>query len=144
MSGLRLLRLFPKVISSRSHSAIDYIQAATNLGAAALFYRRGNSRAGHAASALGLAVLINALMTDYDYGVFRRWSFKTHGVIDSGVAAASAAIPRLLDIDERDARYFSAQSFGATLISGMTNYKDDSGARRLTSRTRLGRAGRVA
>ena len=131
MSGLGFDDFFPGVISSKTHSIIDYIHAGTNFAAASLFYRRGDSRAGHAATALGASVLFNALMTDYDYGVFRVWSFKTHGILDYAVAAASAAFPKLLDIDETaDAAYFYAQGGGETLIAGVSDYNDDSGSRR--------------
>src|SRR5206468_10600939 len=85
MSGLKFDDFAPKVISSKTHSIIDYIHAGANFVAAALFYKRGNSRAGHAAAALGAGVLMNALMTDYEYGVFRVWSFKTHGILDYSV-----------------------------------------------------------
>ena len=87
-------------------SSLLYIHAGTNFAAAALFYRRGNSRAGHAAAALGASVLANALMTDYEYGVFRVWNFKTHGVLDYDVAAASAAVPQLLKSRTRPALPF--------------------------------------
>ena len=131
MSGLKFDDFFPRVISSKTHSIIDYIHAGANFTAAALFYKRGNSRAGHAATALGASVLTNALMTDYEYGVFRVWSFKTHGILDYGVAAVSALFPKLLDIDETaDAAYFYAQGGGETLIAGISDYDDDSGSRR--------------
>ncbi|MGZ4787306.1 MAG: hypothetical protein ACXVZX_02230 [Terriglobales bacterium] len=131
MSGLGFDDFFPGVISSKTHSIIDYIHAGTNFAAAALFYKRGDSRAGHAAVALGASVLFNALMTDYEYGVFRVWSFKTHGILDYGVAAASASFPKLLDIeDSADAAYFYAQGGGETLIAGISDYNDDSGAKR--------------
>ena len=41
----------------------------------------------------GASVLANALMTDYPLGAFRLYSFRVHGALDYGVAAASAAIP---------------------------------------------------
>jgi hypothetical protein len=131
MSGLKFDDFFPGVISSKTHSIIDYLHAATNFAAGAMFYGRGNARAGHAAMALGASVLVNALMTDYEYGVVRAWSFKTHGILDYGVAAISAAIPNLLDIDETaDASYFYAQGGGETLIAGISDYNDNSGSRR--------------
>jgi len=65
MAGLKFDNFFPAVISSKTHGIIDYIHAGTNFAAAALFYKKGNSRAGHAATALGASVLLNALMTDY-------------------------------------------------------------------------------
>lgn len=131
MAGLGFDNFFPRLISSKTHSIIDYIHAATNFAFAALFYKRGDSRAGHAATALGASVLVNALMTDYEYGVFRVWSFKTHGVLDYGVAAASSAFPKLLDIDSAiDSAYFYAQGGGETLIAGVSDYDDNSGAQR--------------
>src|SRR3954465_5310211 len=131
MSGLKFDDFVPGVISQKTHSVIDYIHAGTNFVAAAIFYKRGNSRAGHAAAALGAGVLMNALMTDYEYGVFRKWSFKTHGILDYGVAATSAMLPKLLDLDEaEDAAYFYAQGGGETLIAGISDYNDDSGSSR--------------
>jgi hypothetical protein len=131
MSGLKFDDFAPKVISSKTHSIIDYIHAGANFVAAALFYKRGNSRAGHAAAALGAGVLMNALMTDYEYGVFRAWSFKTHGILDYGVAATSAALPKLLDLEDGvAAAYFYAQGGGETVIAGISNYEDNSGAKR--------------
>jgi hypothetical protein len=46
MSGVKFDNFFPGVISSKTHAIIDYIHAGTNFVAAALFYKRGNSRAG--------------------------------------------------------------------------------------------------
>ena len=40
MSGLKFDDFFPGVISSKTHSIIDYIHAGTNFVAAALFYKR--------------------------------------------------------------------------------------------------------
>jgi hypothetical protein len=131
MSGLKFDDFVPGVISQKTHSIIDYIHAGTNFVAAAIFYKRGNSRAGHAATALGASVLMNALMTDYEYGVFRTWSFKTHGILDYGVAATSAALPKLLDIEGTpEATYFYAQGGGETVIASMSDYDDNSGSRR--------------
>lgn len=140
MAGLKFDDFFPRVISSKTHSIIDYIHAATNFAAAALFYKRGDSRAGHAAVALGGSVLFNALMTDYEYGVFRVWSFKTHGVLDYGVAAASSMMPKLLDIEEAgDAAFFYLQGGGETIIAGISDYDDDSGSKRNPSYRGRGR-----
>lgn len=135
MAGLKFDDFFPRVISSKTHSIIDYIHAGANFAAAALFYKKGDSRSGHAATALGASVLVNALITDYEYGVFRVWSFKTHGILDYGVAAASAAFPKLLDIDDAgDAAYFYTQGGGETVIAGISDYDDDSGSRRQLNR----------
>src|ERR1051325_478754 len=122
MSGLKVDNVFPRVIFSKTHSIIDYIHAGANFAAAALFYKRGNRRAGHAATALGASVLLNALMTDYEYGVFRVWDFKTHGILDYGVAAASGAMPKLLRLKKaRDSAFFYTQGGGEIAIAGISD-----------------------
>jgi len=121
----------PKVIDAKTHSIIDYIHAGTNFVAGALF-RKNNPRASNAAYALGAAVLVNALCTDYQLGVLRLWSFRVHGMLDYGVAATSAVLPPLLQIqDTPEAKYFYGQGGGETVIAGITDYNDDSGSRRV-------------
>jgi hypothetical protein len=131
MSGLKFDNALPAVISAKTHSIIDYIHAGTSIVAGILFQRRGNDRAAYAAYALGAAVLGNALMTDYDLGVFRLYNFKVHGILDYGVAATSAALPTMLGIqDTPEATYFHAQGAGETVIAGISDYDDESGSER--------------
>jgi hypothetical protein len=112
---------------------MDYILAGANIFAAAHFSKHGNARAGYAAAILAAGGLMNAWMTDYEYGVFRVWSFKTHGILDYALAAASAACPMLFNIDYKpDAAFFYAQGGGETLIAGISDYNDDAGAKRLS------------
>ena len=128
MSGLIIDDALPAVISAEAHAKIDYVHAATNFLAAALFRKR-NTAAACAACALGAAVLANALLTDYPLGVFRVYSFRVHGILDYGVAAASAAIPALLGFpSSSEATYFYVQGAGETAIAGITDYEDDSGS----------------
>jgi hypothetical protein len=129
MAGLGFDDGMPRVIPAKTHAVIDYVHVATNFVAALLFRRRRNRAASNAALVLGAAVLGNALMTDYELGVFRLYSFKVHGMLDYGVAAASAAIPALLDIaDTPEAAYFFAQGAGEGVIAGISDYSDNSGA----------------
>jgi hypothetical protein len=79
MAGLGFDDYFPPVISSKTHGIIDYIHAGVNIAAGAMFLKRGKKGAAIGAFALGGSVLMNALMTDYEYGVFRKWDFKVHG-----------------------------------------------------------------
>jgi hypothetical protein len=130
MAGLGFDNEMPRVISAKTHSIIDYIHAGTNIVAAVLF-RKSNTRASNAAFALGAGVLANTLMTDYPLGVFRLYSFKVHGILDYGTAAASAILPSLLGIsDSPEATFFNLQGAGETLIAGISDYDDDSGSRR--------------
>ena len=133
MAGLKFDDKMPRLISAQTHSVIDYIHAATNFLAAALFRRR-NPRASQAAFGLGVSVLANALMTDYELGVFRLYSFRVHGALDYGVAATSAALPGILGFDGTpEAAYFYGQGAGESLIAGVSDYEDDTGAQRHVS-----------
>src|SRR3954469_10968709 len=131
MAGLGIDDAMPRVISSKTHSVIDYIHAGTNFVAGAIF-RKSNTRASNAAFALGAGVLANALMTDYELGVFRLYNFKVHGILDYGVAATSAALPEMLRLPRTSApaQYFYGQGAGETLIAGVTDYDDERGSRR--------------
>lgn len=118
----------PKVISAPKHAVIDYIHAGANAAVGALLWKR-NRKAAIGAFALAAGVLANALMTDYPLGVFRLYSFKAHGTLDYGVAAASAAMPKILGIKGTpEAIYFRAQGSAETGIASLTNYGDDTGA----------------
>ncbi|MBA3913320.1 MAG: hypothetical protein H0X25_05580 [Acidobacteriales bacterium] len=130
MSGLGFDDSMPGVIDAKSHGIIDYVHTATNFLVGAIFHRRGDKAAAYGAYALGASVLLNALMTDYPLGVFKAWSFKVHGALDYGVAAASAAIPSIVDVDDSAATFFRIQGAGESLIAGLTNYDDKSGSER--------------
>lgn len=133
MAGL-ISDALPGVIGSKTHGFIDYIHAGSNILAGVLFRRR-NRRASNACFALGAAVLVNALCTDYELGVFRLYDFKVHGMMDYGVAAASAAMPLMLRLDgTAERRYFYGQGGGEAVIAGITDYNDDSGEQRIRGR----------
>jgi hypothetical protein len=130
MAGILINTPKMKIIPQGTHAVIDYVHAATNFAAAAAF--RKNRAASTAALGFGLAVLGNALMTDYKLGVFRAYSFKVHGMLDYGVAAASAVLATVPGIKgTRSAAYFAGQGAGEAMIAGMTDYSDNTGARRL-------------
>jgi hypothetical protein len=120
----------PGVIDSKTHGIIDYAHAGANIVAGILFRNR-NRRASNACFAPGASILVNALCTDYELGVFRAYDFKVHGILDYGVAAASAAMPMLLGLEGTPERsYFYGQGAMETVIAGITDYNDNSGARR--------------
>jgi len=134
MAGLKFDDSMPRVLSSKTHSIIDYIHVATNLVAGVLFWKR-NKRAAAGAFMLGGTVLANSLMTDYELGVFRLYSFKVHGILDYAAAASSAAMPSMLGFtDSKEATYFYAQGGGESLIAGISDYDDNSGAERTGQR----------
>src|SRR5215469_14838990 len=128
--------LVPKLISARSHGFLDYVSAGTNLLIGALLLRR-DRRASTGAFLLGSGILANALMTDYPWGVFRLYSFETHGALDYGIASASAAMPKLMGVETGEAKtFFGMQGVGETAIAGLTNYRDRSAAKHFRSEKR--------
>ncbi len=129
MAGLKFDNTFPRVIGSKTHSAIDWVHSAANFVAAGIFAARGNKKAAVGAAMLGANVLFNTLMTDYEYGVFRVWNFKVHGILDYSVAATSAALPALMGFnDTPEANFFYIQGGVETMTAGITDYDDESGA----------------
>jgi hypothetical protein len=131
MFGNLLRKAFPKLISAKTHSAIDYAHAGTNFAAAAIL-RNVNRDASNAALGLGLAALLNAALTEYPLGIFHFYGFKTHGVVDYGIAAAAGIIPNVLEFKHRpEAKFFRAQATAALLIADLSDYRGRSRARRL-------------
>jgi hypothetical protein len=120
----------PRVISAKTHGIIDYIHGGANL-LFGILLRNRDRRASKAAFAMGGAILGNALMTDYPLGVFRLYSFKTHGYLDYGVSAAAGSMPTILRSHDRLATgFFRLQSSAEGIVAGLTDYKDVSGSRK--------------
>src|SRR5215471_2520732 len=92
----------PKKISPRVHAALDY-------GISGSF-----------------------LLADYSGNNGKPISYPMHGQIEAGLIAMTAAIPRLVRIeDEPEAKFFSRQALAKTTITGMTDFRRP---RRLDSR----------
>jgi len=129
-------RLLPKVISPRTHGILDYVHAGTNFLIGTLLLR-SDRRAATGAFLLGAGVLANALLTDYPLGVFRLYSFETHGALDYGIASATTAMPKLMGVETSEAKtFFRMQGVGETAIAGLTNYRDRSAAKHFRSEKR--------
>jgi hypothetical protein len=118
----------PKMISPRVHSALDYAVAGSFLLMGALFWKR-NRRAAIGSLLCGGATAGVSLLTDYPGGARKIISYPMHGQIDGGLIAMTAAMPKLMNIQNaREARFFSRQALAKTAIVSMTNF--DSGRRR--------------
>ena len=113
----------PKKISPRVHAALDYAVAGSFLLAAALFWRR-NRRAALGSIVCGGATAAVSLLTDYSGNGSRKpISYPMHGQIDTGLIALTAAMPRLVRIeDDPQAKFFSRQALAKTAITGMTDF----------------------
>jgi hypothetical protein len=122
----------PKMISPRVHSALDYAVAGSFLLMGALFWKR-NRRAAIGSLLCGGATAAVSLLTDYPGGARKIISYPMHGQIDGGLIAMTAAMPKLMNIQNaREARFFSRQALAKTAIVSMTNF--DSGRRRNSRR----------
>jgi len=112
----------PKIKSPRVHSALDYAVAGSFLLAGAIFWKR-NRRAALGALLCGGATGAVSLLTDYSGERQKPISYSMHGQIDTGLIAMTAAMPRLLNIEEeREARFFSRQALAKTAITAMTDF----------------------
>jgi len=100
----------PKVIDARRHAVLDYATVGTFF-AAGVALRGRNPTASTFAFVNGIAVLGASMMTDYPGGIWRVFSFKTHGMIDVMQAAMTAVGPAMLGFaGEPEAQFFHGQA----------------------------------
>lgn len=112
----------PKVIDPSAHAVLDYMTAAGFLALGFAMLGR-HSRAAGLAFANGAAVLGLSLMTDYPGGVFRKVSFRTHGMIDAAQAMLTAAGPAMLGFaTEPEAQAFHGQAAIEAAIIAATDW----------------------
>jgi hypothetical protein len=122
----------PKAITPKGHAVIDYITLGAFIVTGALYWRR-HKRAALSAFICGGAELALSLLTDYPGGVKKVISFPTHCKVDIGLAAMTAAMPEFMGFeDDREKRFFLAQSAGITVA---TNLTDVSGTREFEDRS---------
>ena len=102
--GLRMAaRRLPKVINPTTHAMLDYAVAGSFLLMGVLFLKR-NKRAAASSLLCAGAAAANILLTDYPGGSRQVIDYKTHGVIDEGIAGMTAAMPRFVGFgDEPEA-----------------------------------------
>lgn len=112
----------PKIISPGVHAIIDYATAAAFLAMAAKNYRR-NKKAALSCAICGTGELLTAMFTDYPGGLTKAISFRTHGVIDVGVATMVASMPNILKFEDDDeSRFFTMQSVAMSAVAGLTDF----------------------
>jgi hypothetical protein len=119
----------PKMITPRAHAALDYAIAGSFFLMGALFWKR-NRRAGMGSLLCGGATAAVSVLTDYPGGVKKVIPYPLREQIDTGLVAMAAAMPRLMDVeDKRDAKFFSRQALARTAITAMTNFDHGDGRR---------------
>jgi hypothetical protein len=111
----------PKAITPKGHAVIDYLTVGAFLVTGALYWRR-HKRTALSAFICGGAELALSLITDYPGGVKKVISFPTHCKVDLGLAAMTATMPEFMGFkDDREKRFFLAQSAGITLATNLTD-----------------------
>jgi hypothetical protein len=111
----------PKAVTPKGHAVIDYLTVGAFLVTGALYWRR-HKRAALSAFICGGAELALSLITDYPGGVKKIISFPTHCKVDLGLAAMTATMPEFMGFkDDREKRFFLAQSAGITLAANLTD-----------------------
>ena len=119
----------PKMITPRAHAALDYAIAGSFFLMGALFWKR-NRRAGMGSLLCGGATAAVSVLTDYPGGVKKIIPYPLRKQIDTGLVAMAAAMPRLLDVeDKRDAKFFSRQALARTAITAMADFDHGYGRR---------------
>jgi len=119
----------PKMITPRAHAALDYAIAGSFLLMGALFWKR-NRRAGMGSLLCGGATAAVSVLTDYPGGVKKVIPYPLREQIDTGLVAMAAAMPRLMNVeDKRDRKFFSRQALARTAITAMTNFDHGDGRR---------------
>jgi len=111
-----------KAISPTQHALIDYSVASTFF-TLSVRYRGRNDRAAALAFLSGGLVLGVSLLTDYPGGLWRRISFKTHGILDVVQAGITALGPVLFDFaGTPEAKTFYAQAASEVGVVALTDW----------------------
>jgi hypothetical protein len=112
----------PKVISPAAHAVLDYAVAGTYLAMGAWFASR-HRRASTLAFINGAMVLGLAMLTDYPGGVWRKISFKGHGVADAVQATLAGAGPAAMGFaGDPEAKFFYSQAASEVGVIAMTDW----------------------
>ena len=107
---MRVTENVPKVIDPTAHAVLDYVTAGSFI-AMGFAWRESHPRASTLAFINGASVLAASLLTDYPGGVWRKLSFRTHGMLDVVQAASCAVMPALMGFaGDQEAQFFHGQA----------------------------------
>ncbi len=111
-----------KTISPAKHALLDYGVVATFVGMGMRFKGRNNAAAALAFINAGM-VLGVSLTTDYPGGVWKKISFRTHGMMDAVQAALAAVGPILFGFArEPEAKPFYTQAASEVGVIAATDW----------------------
>src|SRR3954465_2582139 len=111
-----------KTISPAKHAVLDYGVVATFIGMGMRFRGRNNAAAAPAFINAGLGLGVS-LTTDYPGGVWKRISFKTHGMMDAMQAALAGVGPILFGFSGTpEAKPFYSQAASEVGVIAATDW----------------------
>jgi hypothetical protein len=111
-----------KPINPEQHAVADYATAGSFLVAAG-YYRNRHREASMLALTNAAAIVLLSMCTDYPGGVFRRLSFRTHGMVDGVLTALCAGGPLLFGFaHEPEAWTFYGHAAAETAVISATDF----------------------
>jgi hypothetical protein len=112
----------PKVISPKMHAVLDYGVAGTFI-AQGIRYASHHKRAAALAFINGAMILGVSMLTDYPGGLWKKISFKGHGMADVGQAALAGIGPVLMGFSaDPEAKFFYGQAASEVGVIAATDW----------------------
>jgi hypothetical protein len=138
-----------RVIPTKVHGAVDMATGPVLIAAPTLLRMNGDKGATIPPRAVGAAALINALLTDYEFGLKRLLPMRTHLALDAVGGVTLAATPFLTRASKKGVRHWLPHTLiGANeVLLALTTKQRQPRARRLRAwapRGALGAAGVAA
>ena len=95
-----------RVIPTKVHGAVDMATGPALIAAPTLLRMNGNKGATIPPRAVGAAALVNALLTDYEFGLKRILPMRTHLALDAVGGVTLAATPFLTRASKKGVRHW--------------------------------------
>ena len=95
-----------RVIPTKVHGAVDMATGPALIAAPTLLRMNGNKGATIPPRAVGAAALVNALLTDYEFGLKRLLPMRTHLALDAVGGIALAATPFITRASKKGVRHW--------------------------------------
>ena len=95
-----------RVIPTKVHGAVDMATGPALIAAPTLLRMNGNKGATIPPRAVGAAALVNALLTDYEFGLKRLLPMRTHLALDAVGGITLAATPFITRASKKGVRHW--------------------------------------
>ena len=95
-----------RVIPTKVHGAVDMATGPVLIAAPTLLRMNGNKGATIPPRAVGAAAIVNALLTDYEFGLKRILPMRTHLALDAVGGVTLAATPFLTRASKKGVRHW--------------------------------------